>query len=72
MSTALLSRVRRLEANGGGRCPACVKPLMVRGTSEVPRCPLCGGERLVVRLLRDPDFYRNAARLDELLVNPPR
>jgi hypothetical protein len=40
---------------------------MVRGTSEVPRCPVCGGERLVIRLVRDPDFYGNAARLDELL-----
>ena len=69
MSTALLSRVRRLEANGGGRCPACVKPLMVRGTSEVPRCPVCGRARLVIRLVHDPDFYGNAARLKELGAN---
>ena len=67
--TRLAGRVKRLEANGSGPCPACAEPVMVRGTSEVPRCPVCGRARLVIRLVHDPDFYGNAARLKELGAN---
>jgi hypothetical protein len=34
--------------------------------------PVCGRDRTVVRVIRDPIFFHNAARLDELLINPPR
>jgi hypothetical protein len=64
--TRLAGRVKRLEENGSGDCPHCAKPVLVRGEREGPSCPVCGRARTVIRVIRDPDFYRNAARLELL------
>jgi hypothetical protein len=64
MSASLLSRLRRLEKAQDGPCPLCARPLLVRGIEQAaPRCPACGREPSVVRLIRDRNFFGNADRL---------
>jgi hypothetical protein len=64
--TALSGRVRRMEQASSNDCPVCADrpPIMLRGTEQtVEPCPACGRVPMVVRLIRDRDFYRNADRL---------
>jgi hypothetical protein len=61
-----LTRLRRLERANGDRCAFCAgqKPIMIRGAEqEAPSCRACGRRLPAVRLIRDPDFYHKAFRL---------
>jgi hypothetical protein len=73
----LRARVERLERSWrAGSCgPGCPPIRCVRegdwyGTPCPPEpvepCPHCGRPATVIRLVHDPDFYGNAARLREL------
>ena len=71
MGLSLTNRLRRLEAlSHGGPCPCCLdwaRPVLLRGAdAEPPSCPACGCRPAVILLLRDPDFYANRRRLDEV------
>ena len=46
-------------------CRDWPEPLLLRGTQEPPRCPICGRQPMAVRIVRDDNFYRNADRLKE-------
>jgi hypothetical protein len=77
---ALVNRLRRLESlSHGGPCPCCLdwaRPVVLREPSfygaergqsaEPASCPVCGRWPPVILLRRDPDFFANQKRLEEL------
>jgi hypothetical protein len=66
MRLSLSRRLQQLERFSGGACSYCSgrEPILLRGAEqEAPACEVCGQRLPAVRLLRDPDFYRNADRL---------
>jgi hypothetical protein len=64
-SLALGRRLARLEIFTGGPCPACSGRayLTIRGHQQVPVCEQCGQPVRAVRIIRDKNFFQNAARL---------
>jgi hypothetical protein len=67
-------------AGGNGPCPCCQDwrgPVLVRDVdfygdehrgqdTEPSFCLVCGRRPFTVRIVRDPNFYQNRSRLDEV------
>jgi hypothetical protein len=71
VAMSLANRLRRLEAlSHGGPCPCCLdwtRPVLLRDAEPEPECCLaCGRRPFMVRIVRDPNFYQNRPRLDEV------
>jgi hypothetical protein len=68
MRFALSQRLRRLESASGGACPNCSgqAAVLLRDEQEAPTCEVCQQPLPAVRLIRDPNFYGNRRRLDEV------
>jgi hypothetical protein len=68
MSMSLSRRLSRLEEASAGSCPSCAgRPyITLRDDQPVPYCEVCRQPLPAVRIVRDPNFYGNRQRLDEV------